>query len=390
LVQDEALALVAAYKVPVIKGGYAATPEEAALVATTIGYPVVVKLSHPNMPANRTTGSIALDVPDGKAVRAAAKLMDTSGLSGVKFLVQKQAPRGVQLRIRVADSPQLGPTIGFGAGGGDRDDVTGLAVDLPPLNLPLAHALIARSAVAPQLAAHRGAPAADLEAIAATLVRVSQLIIDTPEILLLDLDPIFANEDGVVAVSGRIALRPAGEARAKLVISPYPAELTTHYEAKGHKFTLRPIRPEDADAHAALFSRMPAEDMRYRFFSSVRQLAPEQIARLTDIDYGREMAIIAVNEATGETAGAARLVRNDTDGRTAEFACAVEPAAKGIGLATALMRAIIAWGKAQGVEEISGTILSDNTPMLAFVKSLGFSIERVADDHDIVEAKLVP
>ncbi len=390
LVQDEALALVAAYKVPVIKGGYAATPEEAALVATTIGYPVVIKLSHPNMPANRTTGSIALDVPDGKAVRAAAKAMDTTGLSGAKFLVQKQARRGVQLRIRVADSPQLGPTIGFGVGGGDRDDVSSLAVDLPPLNLPLAHALIARSGVAPQLAAHRGAPAADLEAIAATLVRVSQLIIDTPEILLLDLDPIFANEDGVVAVSGRISLRQAGEIRTKLVISPYPAELTTHYEAKGHKFTLRPIRPEDADAHAALFSRMPAEDMRYRFFSSVRQLAPEQIARLTDIDYGREMAIIAVNEATGETAGAARLVRNDTDGRTAEFACAVEPAAKGIGLATALMRAIIAWGKSQGVEEISGTILSDNAPMLAFIKSLGFSIERSPDDHDVVEARLVP
>ncbi|OYV43070.1 MAG: GNAT family N-acetyltransferase [Acidocella sp. 20-57-95] len=396
LVQNEALALLAAYNVAVVKGAKAKTPEEAGLMAATLGFPVVLKLSHPDLPTNRVAGSVALDLPDGKAVRAAARAMltrlgpQTAHYPGLKFLVQQQAPRGVQLRIRVADSPQLGPVIAFGAGGGDPDDVAGLAVDLPPLNLPLAHALIARSGVAAQLAAHRGAPAADIEAVAATLVRVSQLIIDMPEILLLDLDPLFAYATGVVAGSGRILLRPEGEAAPKLLIAPYPAELSSVYEAKGRKFTLRPIRPEDADAYTALFSRVSPEDMRFRFFSAMRSLAPEQIARLTDIDYGREMAIVAVNEAAGQIAGAARLVRNDTDGRTAEFAVLVEPAAKGLGLASKLMREIIAWGKAQGVEEIIGTILADNTPMLGFVKSLGFSIERVADDHDVVEARLVP
>ncbi len=396
LVQDEALALVGAYKIPVVRGAKAATPEEAGMLAAGLGFPVVLKLSHPHLPTNRVAGSVALDLPDGRAVRAAARTMltrlgaDVEKYPGLKFLVQQQAPRGVQLRIRVADSPQLGPVIAFGAGGGDPHDVAGLAFDLPPLNLPLAQALIARSGVAAQLAAHRGAPAADIEAVAASLVRVSQLIIDMPEILLLDLDPLFAYETGVVAGSGRILLRPVGEAAPKLLIAPYPAELSSVYEAKGQKFTLRPIRPEDADAYTALFSRVSPEDMRFRFFSAVRSLAPEQIARLTDIDYGREMAIVAVNEANSEIAGAARLVRNDTDGRTAEFAVLVEPKVKGLGLATKLMREIIAWGKAQGVEEITGTVLADNTPMLGFVKSLGFVIERVADDHDVVEAKLVP
>jgi acetyltransferase len=395
LAQDQALAVIAAYKVPVLAARHAKTPEEAAMAASGLGFPVVVKIIYPGMPANRLPGSIALDLPDGRAVRAAARAMKLrltqrgEDLSGASFLVQHQAPRGTQLRIRVADHRILGPVIGFGAGGGDPDFFAGMAFDLPPLNLTLAHALIDRADIAPQLGAHRGAPAADRDAIAATLVRMSQLVVDTPDIATIVLDPLFANETGVVAASARILLRPAGEARPPLVISPYPAELTAHYEAKGKKFTLRPIRPEDADAHGAMFSRLTPEDVRYRFFSAMRSLGAEQIMRMTDVDYGREMAMIAVDEA-GNTAGVARLVRNDTDGNSAEFAVVVEPAAKGLGLASALMRAIIAWGKAQGVQEINGQILADNAPMLAFIRRLGFSIERIPGESEILEAKLTP
>ncbi len=395
LVQDEALAVIGAYKIPIIAGRRATTPEEAAMMASTIGFPVVAKLSHPDLPTNRIEGSIALDLPDGRAVREATRAIRArltkrgEWLAGAQFLVQQQAPRGQQLRIRVADQPILGPVIGFGAGGGDPEDYSGLAIELPPLNLKLAHALIERSPVAPLLAAHRGQPAADKDAIAATLVRVSQLIIDFPEILQLDLDPLFANERGVVAASARILLGHEGERRAKLIISPYPAELSSTYEAKGQKFTLRPIRPEDADAHAAMFTRLTPEDIRFRFFSAMRSLSAEQISRMTDVDYGREMAFVAV-DAAGATAGVARLVRNDTDGATAEFAVVVEPAVKGLGLASALMRAIIAWGKAQGVAEINGQILADNAPMLAFIRRLGFSVERIAGEPDVLEARLFP
>jgi acetyltransferase len=389
LVQDEALAFVAAYKVPVVATMRAATPETAATAAAQINFPVVLKAGSRDMPFNRPAGSVVLNLPDADAVLAAAHGM-AARLPGAEFVIQNQVRSGVPLRIRVADAPFMGPAIGLGPGGGDLDDVSNLTVDLPPLNLPLAHALIARSGVAASLAAHRGQPAANIDAVAACLVRISQLIIDTPEISLLDLDPVFASADGVLAASGRVLLRAPGEARPPLVIPPYPAELTRTYQAKGRKFTLRPIRPEDADQHAALFARMPPEDMRYRFFSSVKNLPAEQIARMTDIDYAREMAIVAVDEAKAETAGAARLVRNDTDGKTAEFAVAVDAAAKGLGLASALMRDVIAWGKAQGVEEITGQILADNQPMLAFIKGLGFRIERVQGESDIVEAKLNP
>jgi acetyltransferase len=387
-----ALDWLAGYRIPIAASARAATPAEAAMAGAKIGFPVVVKFAHPDMPINRLTGSVVFDLHDEAAVEQAAiriaahipKDMQDAGA----FVVQRQVTRGIALRIRVADHHVLGPVIGFGAGGGDPDDVAHLACDLPPLNLPLARALIERSAMFSLLQAHRGVPAADIEAVAATLVRVSQMIIDFPDILVLDIDPLFANETGVMATSARIALRESDQKRPVLVISPYPSELISSYQAKGEKFLLRPIRPEDADAHAALFTRFSAEDMRYRFFSAMRHLPPEQIARMTDIDYGREMAIIAVREATGDTAGAARLVRNDTEGTQAEFAVAVEPAAKGLGLATALMRAVIAWGRAQGVRDITGQILADNAPMLAFIKRLGFTLAHVPDEPEIMEAKL--
>ncbi|MBB5374114.1 bifunctional acetate--CoA ligase family protein/GNAT family N-acetyltransferase [Acidocella aromatica] len=394
LLQDEALALVSAYNIKTIESRHVTTPDEAAEAAEALGYPAVLKLSHPDVPTHLFPGSVVLDLPDAAAVRHAgrsilARLVQRGDdVAKAGFVVQAQAPRSTLLRVRVSDHPVLGPLIGFGAGGGDPDDVSLLAADLPPLNLTLARALIHRAQVAPLLAAHRGQEAADEEAIAAILVRVSQLILDTPEIALLDLDPVFANETGAVAGSARIVLRPPGAVRPEPIISPYPADLASSYEAKGMKFTIRPVRPEDADAHIAMVARLTPEDMRYRFFSPMKSLPVEQITRMTDVDYTREMAFIAKNEATGATMGVARLVRDDTDGLTGEFAVSVEPAAKGLGLGSALMRAIIEWGRAREMREIAGQVLADNAPMLSFIKHLGFTVARIPDEPDVVEAKL--
>jgi len=128
--------------------------------------------------------------------------------------------------------------------------------------------------------------------------------------------------------------------------------------------------------------------MRYRFFSPMKSLPTEQITRLCDVDYTREMAFIAKHDDTGQTYGVSRLVRNDTDGKSAEFAVLVAPGGKSLGLGTALMRAIIDWGRSKGVQEINGQILADNAPMLAFIKRLGFVTSRNPDEPDIFEAKL--
>lgn len=394
LVQDEALAILDAYHIPVLASRHAATPEEAATRAMALGFPVVLKLSHPDVPTNQMAGSVVLNLKDEESTRTAATNILThltqcgADPARAGFVVQVQAPQGLILRVRVGDNPVLGPVIGLGEGGGDPEDVSHLAIGLPPLNLALAHALIQRSDIAPKLHAMRGQAAIDEAALAALLVHVSQLIIDLPEIMTLDIDPIFATSKDVAVASARILLRPDNQLRPPLVISPYPGELSSAYTARGQNFLLRPIRPEDADAHAAMLSRFSSEDMRFRFFSPLKQLPVEQIVRLTDIDYTREMAIIAVHEASHQTAGVARLVRNDTDGASAEFAVAIDPGFKKYGLGTVLMQKVIAWGQSHGVKEILGQILTDNAPMLAFIKRLGFTLHRAPDEPDVMEARL--
>jgi acetyltransferase len=393
LAQHEAFAVLGAYGLDVLETRVAAAPEAVAACAEAIGFPVVVKLSHPDFVEARPVGSIALDLPDAASAHAAAVVIRTrmehrgAMPSTAFFLVQKQALRSRELRIRVAVQPVLGPVIGFGPGGGDLADMRSLTVDLPPLNLPLARALILRAAATARLATARGF-AADDEAIAGALVRVSQLIIDTPEIAALDIDPLFAGSAGVQVASARITLRPPGETVPELVIPPYPAHLARMVEAGGAQFLIRPIRPEDAEAHAALFARLTPEDVRLRFFSAIRALAPEQILRMTEVDYTREMAFVAVRQSSGETAGAARLVRSDTDGRTGEFAVLVEAAAKHHGLGTQLMTSLIAWARGAGVQEITGQVLAENAPMLAFVARLGFSMRRMPGEEDVMEVRL--
>lgn len=394
LVQDAALAVLSDYHIPILESRRANSPEAAAQQAASLGFPVVLKLSHPDVPTNQLAGSVVLNLKDADSVRmeAAAMLqrLNSFGADRAKagFVVQVQAVQGLIVRVRVADNPVLGPVIGFGDGGGDPENVSDLAIGLPPLNLALAHGLIQRSEIASKLHAMRGHPAIDESALAALLVRVSQLVIDRPDILTLDIDPIFAADNGAAAASARILLRPAEQKRPALVISPYPSELTSHYSAKGKNFLLRPIRPEDADAHQAMLARFSPEDMRFRFFSPLRQLPIEQIVRLTDIDYTREMALIAVDDTTQQTAGVARLVRSDTDGTSAEFAVAIAPEFKKYGLGTVLMQNVIAWGKAHGVKEIIGQILADNVPMLTFIKRLGFSLRYMPDEPDVTEARL--
>jgi acetyltransferase len=165
------------------------------------------------------------------------------------------------------------------------------------------------------------------------------------------------------------------------------------HDARCQAVVIRPVRPEDAAAHAAFFARLSPEDVRYRFFSAIRALSAEQVARLTQVDYEREMALLAVRPAApgslaGETVGVARLVR-EMDAGEAEFAVVVQADAKGAGIASALMRQLLDWGRSKGVREVAGQILADNAPMLAFIRRLGFKVRRSPEDAELMEARLV-
>ena len=313
------------------------------------------------------------------AVRAAGRL-ELAGAQALSVLATygiATGPAGAHAgvakpqRLLVDDDALFGPTLALGQG-------ESLAFDLPPLNLTLARALVARAP---------GSPMEGQAALADVLVRVSQLVVDFPEIDALSLDPLHAGAGGAVVERAVFRLRPSGAVAPKLAIAPYPAELTTHVRGRTESYLIRPIRPEDATAHGEFFARLPAQDVRFRFFSALRELSPEQTARLTQVDYDREIAFIAVREATRETVGVARLVEDPAD-NSAEFAVVVQPDVKGQGLAARLMACLFAWARARGVVEVVGQVLADNAPMLGFVRHLGFTLKRAPDDETIVEARL--
>jgi acetyltransferase len=170
-------------------------------------------------------------------------------------------------------------------------------------------------------------------------------------------------------------------------MTDYPSELVEHCTIGDERLIVRPIRPDDAERHVAFFKRLAPEDVHYRFFSAMRELSPEQLRKLTSPDYVTQMAIIAAREGSNDTVGVARIAI-DASGRQGEFAIAVQPDAKGKGIASHLMRRIMAWARARGVREVVGEVLADNRPMLAFVRYHGFSIHHVPGNPEIVEARV--
>ena len=392
LLQDEALSVLSAYGIPVVPSRAALSVDDAADAAALLGFPAVLKLRRSAQPRVGGPGGVTLDLDSAAAVRAAAVRLERRrqriGDEGLAegFLVQRQASRAREIRVSVTDDPIFGPVIGFGQGGSAAELLGDMAFDLPPLNLTLAAGLVSRTRVARSLDESHEQPAADRAAVADVLVRISQLIVDFPEVAELELNPIFADAAGVSVADAWVALRPPGDA-AQLAIAPYPAELVEHWAAGNETLVIRPIRPEDAEAHAALFARLTPEDVRYRFFSMVRALSQEQIARMTQVDYDREMAFIAVREATGETVGVCRLVREPYT-ESGEFAVVVEPGMKGRGLARHLMQRTMDWARSQGMTSITGQVLSENAPMLAFMRRMGFTIRRMPEEPEVVEASI--
>jgi acetyltransferase len=400
LTEQEALSVLAAYGQPVVPGEIAADPASAARVAERLGFPVVVKLSSPDLPRKTEVGGVALNLPDAAAVAAAAAAMleqvgrEHPELRLRGLLVQRMlglgTPKAHELRLRLGDDPMFGPWIGFGRGGTASDFEPDVACDLPPLNRALALALIRRTRGARLLAGFRDLAPVELDRVVDVVVRLSQIAVDFPEVEDLIINPLLARGQDVIVLDASLRLRPHGEA-GLLAISPYPAELARDWTARdGRKLLVRPIRPEDAEAHAEAFRQLTPEDVRWRFFTQLRALPPEQIVRMTQIDYDREMAFIAVEQRPGgpdRTVGAARLIR-EPGSDTGEFAVVTLPDWKGQGLGRYLMEQLLDWGRAQGLSTVTGQVLANNQPMIGFVKALGFTLRRSPDDDEVMEARI--
>jgi len=401
LVGHEALSLLAAYGIASAKARVANSPAEAAAQAQQMGFPVALRrAARATAAAGEGTAGVglALDSP-AEVQRAAEELARMPGgqerRGGVRaFIVERMArfPGTHELMIRVNDDPVFGPVITFGHGGLASDLIRDHAVALPPLNTSLARELISRTRVHRLLQGYGECPAANIEALCLTLIKVSQMIIELPEMAALEINPLLIDEQGVYALDAQILIAPPTEkSERRLAIRPYPKELEEEFRMpNGQTVLLRPIRPEDEPAHHDFIARCAPDDLRLRFFHLVRRLPHSEMARLTQIDYDREMAFVAVmpsSDGSGtETLGVVRTI-TDLHNDKAEYAVLVRSDLKGQRLGWKLMEKIIRYSRSRGTRRIIGLVLIDNRKMLGLVHRLGFTSRRVPDD-DTMEVEL--
>ncbi|MBT8420596.1 MAG: GNAT family N-acetyltransferase [Gammaproteobacteria bacterium] len=389
--EPEAKAVLAAYGIPIVETHVAISPANAAKMADIIGYPVVLKILSPDISHKSDVGGVVLGLESGMAVEQAGHAM-LERVNGIYpeaeitgFSVQKmvRCPNAQELIIGVTSDPIFGPIILFGEGGVAVEVIKDHAVALPPLNMALARDLISRTKISKLLVGYRDHAPADIDAICLVLNQVAQLIIDIPEIEELDINPLFASDQGVLALDARIKIASTTVAGScRLAIRAYPQELESTFTMNedgtdvGRKILIRPIRPEDEPNHHIFISRLTPEDIRFRFFGLIKELPHSQMARLTQIDYDREMAFIATSndeKQKQETLGVVRAI-TDTDNEEVEFSIVLRSDLKGTGLGRELLRKMIDYCRARGTQTMVGQVLRENHRMLRFVEALGFKI----------------
>ncbi len=384
LTEPESKAILAAYGIPVVETRIAREPRDLGAAASDIGYPVALKILSPDITHKSDVGGVALNIESAEELQRAAAAMlqrcrESSPAARLEgFTVQKMIRRGGahELLAGIALDRTFGPTIVFGQGGTAVELIADRSLELPPLNARLARELIARTRVHRLLLGYRESAPADMAALERALVGLSQLAADVPEILELDVNPLLADRDGVIALDARVRLeRTALKGSERFAIRPYPVELEETVRLDGRTLRLRPIRPEDFEPYKRFLSGCSSEDLHARFLSTFRELPDAEIARLTQIDYDREMAFVAQEPDAPEGAqmlGVAR-VSTDPDNLEAEFAVLVRSDFKRRGLGRLLLAKLIRYCRDRGTAHMTSSVLSGNRRMLGLGAALGFT-----------------
>lgn len=381
LTEPEAKALLAAYGIPVVETRTAKSPDLASIACKGMRGPFVVKILSRDISHKSDVGGVKLDLPHEGAVLAAAREMLETVAAKLPqatidgFTVQPMIlrPGAHELIVGVSDDPMFGPAILFGQGGVAVEVLRDSAMGLPPLNSALADDLISRTRISKLLAGYRNKPPADASAIRRVLLAVSEMVIDCPEIKELDVNPLLADSDGVVALDARVVVRAfTGDRSARLAIRPYPRELEENFVVSGDAtIHVRPIRPEDETALSEMVHLSNPEDLRLRFHGAVKTFTHSVAARLSQIDYDREMAFVATTgDGGGPFVGVARLVF-DPNYEAAEFAIIVRSDWQGRGVGWQLMRKLVSYATARGACRLWGDILPENVNMIDFARTSG-------------------
>lgn len=392
----ESKAVLRAFRIPTNTTLPARSAQEALVAAETVGFPVAMKILSPQIVHKSDVGGVRtglaaaadLRAAYDEIVAAARAARPDAEITGVT--VEAMAPAGAarELVVGIDRDPVFGPVILFGAGGTMVELLADSAVALPPLNSVLAERLIDRTRMARLLHAFRDRPAVDRQAVVEVLLRLSDLASELPHVRELDINPLFAGPEGALAIDARIRVaRPpvAAGAYGHMAIAPYPRDLVEeHTLADGTRVTIRPIRPEDAAIEQAFVSSLSPQAKHFRFMQAMDELSPQMLARFTQIDYGREMALIATRRQKAQEVeiGVARYVANP-DERSCEFAVAVADEARNLGIGSKLMLGIMRAARMNRFEVMEGRVLADNAPMLTLMQEFGFSLSRAPDEPDV-------
>jgi acetyltransferase len=386
LTETEAKALLAAFGMPVPRTIVARTREEAIEAARATGFPAVLKIHSRDITHKSDVGGVRLDLQNEAMVGSAfdemmrnvRSLAPQARVEGVAVQPMLRFPHAREVLVGVATDPVFGPVISFGAGGVSVEAVRDTAVALPPLNAPLARELMQRTRVWRLLAGYRDVPPADAAALAAVLCGVSRMVCALPWLREMDLNPVLAHPGGAVIADARVAIDPVrakepppeGRRYPHMAIHPYPVELEDEVVLRdGTRVKIRPIRPEDAERENRFFDGLSERSRYQRFMQYLPHLPPRMLARFTQLDYDRELALVALHG--GEFIAVGRFSPN-ADGATAEFALVTADAWQGKGLGRLLLQRLREEARKAGYAALYGIIMEANHDMLDLARRLGF------------------
>lgn len=400
LTEPEAKEVLTAYKIPTVSTKVVATPEEAAEVAAEIGSSVALKILSHDISHKSDVGGVVLDLNGPADVKnSAIKMLEkvsekfpNADIQGFTVQPMIKRPGAYELILGVMLDIQFGPVLLVGHGGTGVEIIKDQALGLPPLNMHLAEEMLSRTRIHGLLKGFRGFPAANLDAIKLTMIKISQMVIDLAEIEELDINPLLVDEYGVMALDARIKVSKSDKSGPqRLAIRPYPQELEETIRIDdGQTFLLRPVVPEDEPALHRAFERFTPEQIKLRFFAPIKALSHVQAARFTQIDYDREMSLVITQPGIpgGTEIIGTVYITADPDNTRAEYAIIVQDEMTRKGLGAILMDRIIQYARERGIGEIFGDVLRENKPMLELCDQLGFQHYRVEDEPNVVRVEL--
>lgn len=383
--------ILEAYGISTLPTWIANDSRQAVDIANKIGYPVALKLRSPDIAHKSEVQGVMLYLRSADEVQGAADAMiervrmawPEARIDGL--VVQSMANRaGAQeLRVVVEQDPVFGPLIMLGEGGVEWQADGHAAVALPPLNMNLARYLIIQAIKQRQIRGRSALRALDIAGLSHLLVQISNLVIDCPQIHRLDIHPLLASGSDFTLLDVTLELAPfSGDGDRRLAVRPYPHQFEEQVTLKnGLSCLFRPILPEDEPAMQRFIGQVTKEDLYYRYFSEINEFTHEDFANMTQIDYDREMAFVAVRPAHGsdEIMGVTRAI-SDADNNDAEFAVLVRSDLKGLGLGKRLLNKLISYTRAHGIQQLNGITMPGNQGMVALARKLGFGVDIQLED----------